>query len=302
MVGRGESASAPDNFADGRATLAIIAATRRARFMSYFIPLVIDGALAGVLYALIALAFVLVYKASAMMNFALGEWVVFGAVLAGTGLHYFQLGTVGALIFAAIGMIALTAGFYRLVVRRLVARPALSAIMATLGLGMVMRGSGLLVFSGAPSLLPPSLLSEPMVIDGVAISAGKLACGWVARWAGVVAIIVVAQMVTAAGTCHEDWMVAVELADRLGADLGVGSIEDIRAEMAAVSPIHAELGAAPPDGVVFAGTGSTFRVEDSGLAPAAPNSYDFRLVVDRDLYDAAVFTAHSASLSRGRLC
>ena len=180
MVGRGESASAPDNFADGRATLAIIAATRRARFMSYFIPLVIDGALAGVLYALIALAFVLVYKASGMMNFALGEWVVFGAVLAGTGLHYFQLGTVGALIFAAIGMIALTAGFYRLVVRRLVARPALSAIMATLGLGMVMRGSGLLVFSGAPSLLPPSLLSEPMVIDGVAISAGKLACAGVA--------------------------------------------------------------------------------------------------------------------------
>jgi predicted molibdopterin-dependent oxidoreductase YjgC len=109
-------------------------------------------------------------------------------------------------------------------------------------------------------------------------------------------------MVTAAGTSQEDWMVAVELADRLGTDLGFGSIEGIRAEIAAVSPIHAELGAAPPDGVVFAGTGSTFSVEDSGLAPAAPNSYDFRLVVDRDLYDAAVFTVHSpalANLARG---
>jgi branched-subunit amino acid ABC-type transport system permease component len=89
-----------------------------------------------------------------MMNFALGEWVVFGAVLAGTGLHFLHLGTVGALLFAAIGMIALAAGFYHLVVRRLVARPALSAIMATLGLGMVMRGSGLLMFSGAPGLFP----------------------------------------------------------------------------------------------------------------------------------------------------
>src|SRR5438045_3854514 len=44
--------------------------------MSYFLALLIDGALAGAIYALIALAFVLVYRASAMMNFALGEWVV----------------------------------------------------------------------------------------------------------------------------------------------------------------------------------------------------------------------------------
>ena len=112
----------------------------------------------------------------------------------------------------------------------------------------------------------------------------------------------VSQMVTAAGTSHEDWMVAVELADRLGADLGFGSIAGIRAEIAAVSPIHSELGAAPPDGVVFAGSGSAFSLEDSGLAPAAPNSYDFRLVVGRDLYDAAVFTVHSpalANLARG---
>ena len=73
----------------------------------YFLALLIEGVSAGAIYALIALAFVLVYRASGMMNFALGEWVVFGAVLAGTGLHFLQLGTVGALIFAALGMIAL---------------------------------------------------------------------------------------------------------------------------------------------------------------------------------------------------
>jgi branched-chain amino acid transport system permease protein len=148
--------------------------------MWYFLALVIDGALAGAIYALVALAFVLVYKASTMMNFALGEWLVFGAVLAGTGLHLLHLGTIGALIFAAIGMIALAAGFYRLVVRRLVARPALSAIMATLGLGMVMRGSGPLVFSGVPALFPASLLGEPVVIGDVSIAAGKLAAACVA--------------------------------------------------------------------------------------------------------------------------
>lgn len=148
--------------------------------MWYFLALVTDGALAGAIYALIALAFVLVYKASAIMNFALGEWLVFGAVLAGTGLHYLHLGTVGALIFATIGMIALAAGFYRVVARRLVARPAISAIMVTLGLGMVMRGSGLLVFSGAPALFPPSLLSDPVMVGDVAIAIGKLVAAGVA--------------------------------------------------------------------------------------------------------------------------
>ena len=152
--------------------------------MSYFLALVIDGALAGAIYALIALAFVLVYRASAMMNFALGEWVVFGAVLAGTGLHFLQLGTLGALIFAALGMIALAAGFYRLAVRRLVARPALSAIMVTLGLGMVMRGSGLLLFSAAPGLIPQSFLSEPIRIGEIVIAADRLAAAGVAALCG----------------------------------------------------------------------------------------------------------------------
>jgi branched-chain amino acid transport system permease protein len=55
--------------------------------MRFFLALVIDGILAGAIYALIALAFVLVYKASLMINFALGEWIMFGAMLAGVGAH-----------------------------------------------------------------------------------------------------------------------------------------------------------------------------------------------------------------------
>jgi len=48
----------------------------------FFLSLLVDGALAGALYALIALAFVLVYKSSRMVNFALGEWIMTGATLA----------------------------------------------------------------------------------------------------------------------------------------------------------------------------------------------------------------------------
>jgi branched-subunit amino acid ABC-type transport system permease component len=61
-----------------------------------FLALVINGGLAGAIYALIALAFVLVYKASRMINFALGEWIMFGALLTSTGSHAIGLG-LGAL-------------------------------------------------------------------------------------------------------------------------------------------------------------------------------------------------------------
>jgi NADH-quinone oxidoreductase subunit G len=90
----------------------------------------------------------------------------------------------------------------------------------------------------------------------------------------------VTQKVTAAGTAMEDWMVAVELAEGLGADLQLDSVAAIAAEAAAVS-----------------GPRSSFAVADSGAVAPVVNNYDFRLVVDRELYDAAVFTARSPSLA-----
>jgi hypothetical protein len=74
--------------------------------------------------------------------------------------------------------------------------------------------------------------------------------------------------------------VAVELAERLAADLGLDSVAAIGAEITTVC-----------------GDGSSFTVADTGSAPPVVNNYDFRLLVDRDLYDTAVFTARSPSLA-----
>lgn len=148
--------------------------------MWFFLALVIDGVLAGVIYALIALAFVLVYKASRMINFALGEWVMFGALFSGMGTHLLGLGTVAGLAFAGTGMMALAAGFCRLVLQRLLARPAISAIMVTLGLGMVMRGTAPLLFAGVPGTIPLPVSSEPLVVAGVPIASEKLVAACVA--------------------------------------------------------------------------------------------------------------------------
>ena len=148
--------------------------------MSFFLTLVVEGALAGALYALIALAFVLVYKASAMINFALGEWIMFGALLAGTGAHALRLGELGGLVFAMLAMTALALLFGHLVVRRLIARPAIAGLMVTLGLGMVMRGVAPVLFGEAQGLLPQALLREPLTAGDVVIPADKLAVGAIA--------------------------------------------------------------------------------------------------------------------------
>src|SRR2546421_3273970 len=84
--------------------------------LTFFLALLIDGALAGAIYALIALAFVLVYKSSRMINFAVGEWIMFGALLAGAGSYAFGLGLVGAVLFAMLGMAAFGIAFNGLIV------------------------------------------------------------------------------------------------------------------------------------------------------------------------------------------
>ena len=119
--------------------------------MVFFFSLLIDGSLAGAVYALIALAFVLVYKASHMINFAIGEWVMWGALLVGAGVHAIGVGPIEAVIFACVGMIALAFTFNRLVLCRMTAPPEIASIMITLALGTVMRGVGALIFAGVPS-------------------------------------------------------------------------------------------------------------------------------------------------------
>ncbi len=151
----------------------------------FFLSLLIDGALAGALYALIALAFVLVYKSSRVVNFALGEWIMTGATLAAVGQNAVGLGLPTAIVFAAAGMAIFGVAFNAIVVRRLLARPAISLIMVTIGLGAMMRGTGALVFAGIPGGLQLPVLVEPLIVHGVSIPPEKLI-------AAIVAAIIIA--------------------------------------------------------------------------------------------------------------
>jgi len=143
--------------------------------LRFFLSLLIDGGLAGTLYALIALAFVLVYKSSRMVNFALGEWVMFGALLAGAGQFGLGLHTGGAILFGAAAMAGFGAAFNAVVVLPLAARPVVSLIMVTIGLGAVMRGIAALCFAGVPRGVSLPIPSEPLLLGDIPISPEKLA-------------------------------------------------------------------------------------------------------------------------------
>ena len=143
--------------------------------MAYFAALVVDGALAGALYAPLALSFVVVYRASRIVNFAVGEWVMLAARFVTFGLYALGLGLPGALLAAGVGMAAVGVAFNRLVLRRLVGQPLISMIMVTLGLGALVRGATPLVFADVPGRISLPGLGDPFVIAGIAVGADKLA-------------------------------------------------------------------------------------------------------------------------------
>ena len=185
--------------------------------MSFFLALLVDGIQAGAMYAPIALAFVLVYKASAMINFALGEWMMFGVMLAGLGANLLQLGAAGAVLFAALGVTALAAGFCVVVVRRLVGRSALSAIMATLGLGMLMRGSAHFLPAGIPAFLHSEPAESP-VFAGLMLSPDKVAAAGIALFC--VAAVAAFYRFSRTGLALRAMADDAQVAASMGIDLG----------------------------------------------------------------------------------
>ena len=148
--------------------------------MLFFAALLVDGLLASAIYALVALAFVVVYKASGAINFALGELAMLGSRLVATGIHAMELGLAGAIGSASAGMVVVALAFNRLVLRHMVGRPLISLIMVTLGLGALIRGAAPLVFGAVPGAIPLPIPSDPLDVYGVLVPVGRLVAATIA--------------------------------------------------------------------------------------------------------------------------
>ena len=150
-----------------------------------------EGFVAGVLYSLIALGFVLIYKASGVFNFAQGIMMVFAALTL-VGLHEKGLPAWAALL-ATIGvMYVLARGVERLVLRPLVNQPDIILLMATFGLTYFLIGLGELTFGGNPKEMITKELYLPSGAIDLKILGGTVTLQKLDIAAAAIALIMVA--------------------------------------------------------------------------------------------------------------
>jgi branched-chain amino acid transport system permease protein len=130
--------------------------------VQFFLEVLIGGLLAGVMYSLVALGFVLIYKASGVFNFAQGAMVFFAA-LTYVSLHdKFALHPVLAFVATLAVMVLLGILIERLVLRPLVNQPQISLFMVTIGLTFVLEGLAQLFWGTEPRPLNLGIEDAPI--------------------------------------------------------------------------------------------------------------------------------------------
>ena len=125
--------------------------------MSEFLEYSLLGLLSGGVTALIALSFVLIYKGTGVVNFAVGEFMMLGAYLYYVGAVTYSFAPWMAFALALLGIAALAIVLERVVLRPLSGQPPVSVMMATIGMASVIHGT-VEAFWGGDTYSPPTLL------------------------------------------------------------------------------------------------------------------------------------------------
>lgn len=142
--------------------------------MELFVQLTVTGLTNGAILALAALGFVLIYKASDVINFAQGEFLLIGAYITyamvlQVGLHWTLSMVITLLAAIALGMLV-----ERLVLRPLIGEPIISIIMVTIGLSSLLRALVSMIWGNLPRTFPPFIPSYPVRILGATVGADRL--------------------------------------------------------------------------------------------------------------------------------
>lgn len=153
--------------------------------MTTFVQLSASGLALGAAYALVALGFVVIYRASHVFNFAQGELLGFGAMLmttlAGTGVPW-----VIALVLTMIGTGLLGAAIERVALRPLIGRPVFVTIILTIFVGLLLHAAVVILWGSDPRGMPTpwertatiSILGASVLVSSVgAVVAGAAALG-----------------------------------------------------------------------------------------------------------------------------
>ena len=141
--------------------------------MSFFIETLLGGLMSGMLYSLVALGFVLIYKASGVFNFAQGAMVLFAALSMARfsewiplwlGIDSLLLANLLAIVVSALMMFAVAWLIERLVLRHLVNQEGATLLMATLGIGYFLDGLGQTIFGSDIYKIDVGMPKEPVMM------------------------------------------------------------------------------------------------------------------------------------------
>jgi branched-chain amino acid transport system permease protein len=152
-----------------------------------------EGLVAGVLYSLIALGFVLIFKASGVFNFAQGIMVVFAALTL-VGFYEHGIPAYVALALTIAVMFGLAFAVERLMLRPLVNQPDIILFMATFGLTYFLIGFGELVFGGDPKVMIASQLGLPKGAVEFKMAGGFVSLQKIDIAAAIIASVMVAAL------------------------------------------------------------------------------------------------------------
>jgi branched-chain amino acid transport system permease protein len=145
----------------------------------FFAGVAIAGLLTGLMYSLVAIGFVLIYKTSGVLNFAQGAMVLFAA-LTFVSLHEMNIPFWVAFAITLAGMVVLGILIEKLVLRPLVNQPQITLFMATLGLSYVIEGAGQLFWGTQVHELDLGIEDVPLPLNAILISQFDLFCAGVA--------------------------------------------------------------------------------------------------------------------------
>ncbi len=149
-----------------------------------FVQQVINGLAMGCIYALVALGFVLIYKATEIINFAQGDLMMIGAFLAFTCVNFLHLPFLLALLITLILMGFLGRTIERFVLRPLVGEPAFALVMATIAIGILLRSLGGMIWGYDTYKFSAGITDVPVRIGSWAVSSVNL-------WIMVITLILI---------------------------------------------------------------------------------------------------------------
>ncbi|GAB4170321.1 MAG: branched-chain amino acid ABC transporter permease [Thalassobaculales bacterium] len=140
--------------------------------IGFVIEVLMGGLLAGVLYSLVALGFVLIFKASGVFNFAQGAMVLVAGLALVRALEVVPLPV--ALAFAMLVMVGIAFAVERVVLRPLVNQPDISLFMATIGITFVLEGLGQQIFGAEVYPLDVGIPKDPVFLWETVFEGGLL--------------------------------------------------------------------------------------------------------------------------------